>query len=128
MENFDNRYKRKNPFSVPEDYFDRLTGRIEKRIETEKQPHKVHYITLVKPYFGLVAIFLLALFVVQVILPHVVDKNKMLLKKGQSVSLVQEPETDIFEFDAGFNPTNEEILEYLSTEVNDYELLYADLY
>lgn len=128
MENFDNRYKRKNPFSVPEDYFDRLTGRIEKRIETEKQPHKVHYITLVKPYLGLVAIFLLALFVVQVILPHVVDKNKMLLKKGQSVSLVQEPETDIFEFDAGFNPTNEEILEYLSTEVNDYELLYADLY
>lgn len=128
MENFDNRYKRKNPFSVPEDYFDRLTGRIEKRIETEKQPHKIRFITLVKPYLGLVAIFLLALFVVQVILPLVVDKNKMLLKKGQSVSLVQEPETDIFEFDTGFNPTNEEILEYLSTEVNDYELLYADLY
>lgn len=128
MENFDDRYRKKNPFSVPEGYFDQLNKRIGKRIEIEKHPQKVRWITLLKPYIGLVAIFLLALFIVQVILPHVVDKDRMLVKEGQSVTIVKESQTETFEFDVGFNPTNEEILEYLSTEVSDYELLYADLY
>lgn len=128
MENFDDRYRKKNPFSVPEGYFDQLDKRIGKRIEMEKHPQKVRWITLLKPYIGLVAIFLLALFIVQVILPHVVDKDRMLVKEGQSVTIVKESQTETFEFDVGFNPTNEEILEYLSTEVSDYELLYADLY
>lgn len=128
MENFDDRYRKKNPFSVPEGYFDQLDKRIGKRIEMEKHPQKVRWITLLKPYIGLVAIFLLALFIVQVVLPHVVDKDRMLVKEGQSVTIVKESQTETFEFDVGFNPTNEEILEYLSTELNDYELLYADLY
>lgn len=126
MENFNGRYKRKNPFSVPEDYFDQLDKRIEQRIESERFPQKVRLITLLKPYIGLVAIFLLALFVVQVILPHVVDKDRMLVH--DALEAAQENKNETFEFDAGFNPTDEEILEYLSTEISDYELLYADLY
>ena len=59
MENFDDRYKRKNPFSVPERYFEQLDKRIERRIEVEKHPQKVRLVTLLKPYVGLVAIFLL---------------------------------------------------------------------
>ena len=128
MENFDDRYKRKNPFSVPERYFEQLDKRIERRIEVEKRPQKVPLVTLLKPYVGLVAIFLLALFVVQVVLPHVVDKDRMLAPAGKEVTALQEDKVETFEFDAGFNPTDEEILEYLSTEVSDYELLYADLY
>ncbi len=128
MENFDDRYKRKNPFSVPERYFEQLDKRIEQRIEVEKRPQKVRLVTLLKPYVGLVAIFLLALFVVQVVLPHAVDKDRMLARDGQEVTALQENKAETFEFDAGFNPTDEEILEYLSTEVSDYELLYADLY
>lgn len=57
MENFDDRYKRKNPFSVPERYFEQLDKRIEQRIEVEKRPQKVRLVTLLKPYVGLVAIF-----------------------------------------------------------------------
>ena len=128
MENFDDRYKRKNPFSVPERYFEQLDKRIERRSEVEKRPQKVPLVTLLKPYVGLVAIFLLALFVVQVVLPHVVDKDRMLARDGKEVTALQENKVETFEFDAGFNPTDEEILEYLSTEVSDYELLYADLY
>ncbi|MCM1031233.1 MAG: hypothetical protein NC410_07345 [Oscillibacter sp.] len=128
MENFDDRYKRKNPFSVPEGYFDRLDNRIEQRIEAEKHPQKVRLITLLKPYMGLVAIFLLALFIVQVVLPRVVDKERMLVRDGREMMADQETKAETFEFDTGFNPTKEEILEYLSTEVDDYELLYADLY
>lgn len=128
MENFDDRYKRKNPFSVPEGYFDRLDNRIEQRLGAEKHPQKVRLITLLKPYMGLVAIFLLALFVVQVVLPRVVDKERMLVRDGREMMADQETKAETFEFDTGFNPTKEEILEYLSTEVDDYELLYADLY
>ncbi len=128
MENFDDRYKRKNPFSVPESYFDQLGKRIEQRIETEKKPQKVRLVTLLKPYVGLAAIFLLALFVVQVVLPHVVDKDRMLVSEKREGMAEKETRSETFEFDSGFDPTDEEILEYLSTEVNDYDLLYADLY
>ena len=48
MENFDDRYKRKNPFSVPERYFEQLDKRIEQRIEVEKRPQKVRLVTLLK--------------------------------------------------------------------------------
>lgn len=128
MENFDDRYKRKNPFSVPEGYFDQLGKRIEQRIGTEKKPQRGRWVVLLKPYIGLVAIFLLALFVVEVVLPHVVDKDRMLARDAQEVIAVKETKAETFEFDTGFNPTDEEILEYLSTEVNGYEMLFADLY
>lgn len=128
MENFEGRYEKKNPFSVPEGYFDRLDKRIEKRIEAENRPQKVRLVTLLKPYVGLAAVFLLALFVVQVVLPYAVDEERMLAKEGQDVVAVKANKAESFEFDTGFNPTNEEILEYLSTEVDNYELLYADLY
>ncbi len=96
MENFDDRYKRKNPFSVPERYFEQLDKRIEQRIEVEKRPQKVRLVTLLKPYVGLVAIFLLALFVVQVVLPHAVDKDRMLARDGQEVTALQESVIKIF--------------------------------
>lgn len=129
MENFDSKYKMKNPFSVPENYFDELTGRIEKRVIVSKQRAKVSVVNLVKPYIGLVAIFLLALLVVQGILPHVIDSSKMLVKEGeQTMATTMEYDEERLEFNVGFNPTGEEIWEYLSTEVDDYELLYADLF
>ena len=40
MENFDDKYKKKNPFTVPEGYFDELTGRITGRIEKQKEVKK----------------------------------------------------------------------------------------
>lgn len=127
MENFDDRYKKKNPFSVPENYFERLSERIEERIEAENKPQKVRFLMLIKPYVGLAAIFVLALLIVQVVLPHVVDESRMLVKEGQKITAIKETDAEVFEFDESFNPTKEEILEYLSAEVSDYDLLYAGL-
>lgn len=130
MENFDNKYKKKSPFTVPEGYFDKLTDRIVEHVNQEKKPRKIRFIQIVKPYMGLAAIFLLALLVVQVIFPHVVDKNRMLLKDGEQIEQVQQTATTDHEeiFDSHFNPTNEEIIEYLTTEVDSYELIYAGIY
>lgn len=127
MENFDNKYKKKSPFTVPEGYFDKLTDRVVEHVNQEKKSRKVRFIQIVKPYMGLAAIFLLALLVVQVIFPHVVDKNRMLLKDGEQIQQTATIDNEVI-FDSHFNPTNEEIIEYLTTEVDSYELIYAGVY
>ena len=49
MENFDDKYKKKNPFTVPEGYFDELTGRITGRIEKQKEVKKSSSLRGLKP-------------------------------------------------------------------------------
>ena len=130
MENLENKYKEKSPFTVPEGYFDQLTDRIMERVEEEKKPQRPRIIQMMKPYLGLAAIFVLALMIVQLVLPRFIDQNKMLMKDGEqavqtSSSTVKENEVV---FDSHFNPTSEEIIEYLATEVDNYELMYAGVY
>lgn len=130
MENIDDKYKKKSPFTVPEGYFDKLTDRITERVQEEKKPQKVRFIQIVKPYMGLAAIFMLAFLVVQVVFPHFIDPNKMILKEGETVEQTQQAAATDNEviFDSYFNPTNEEIIEYLTTEVDSYDLIYAGIY
>lgn len=80
MDNFDDKYKKKNPFSVPEEYFGHLTDQVLERIREEEKPQKVSFVNLLKPYMGLAAIFLLAFLIVQFVVPHFIDSNKMLKK------------------------------------------------
>lgn len=130
MENIDDKYKKKSPFTVPEGYFDKLTDRITERVQEEKKPQKVRFIQIVKPYMGLAAIFMLAFLVVQVVFPHFIDPNKMILKEGETVEQTQQAvatDNEII-FDSYFNPTNEEIIEYLTTEIDSYDLIYAGIY
>lgn len=130
MENIDDKYKKKSPFTVPEGYFDKLTDRIAERVQEEKKPQKVRFIQIVKPYMGLAAIFMLAFLVVQVVFPHFIDPNKMILKEGETVEQTQQAvatDNEII-FDSYFNPTNEEIIEYLTTEIDSYDLIYAGIY
>lgn len=130
MEEFNDKYKKKNPFSVPEGYFDTLNDKITERIKAEGKPQKIRLIQMLKPYLGLAAVFLIALFVVQVIFPHIVDKKRMLVRTGETgiVATVVKEDAEEMEFAPYFEPTNDEIIEYLEMEVSDYELLFADLY
>ena len=102
MENFDDKYKKKNPFTVPEGYFDELTGRITGRIEKQKEVKKSSSLRGLKPYMGL---------------PDIEGEN----------AIVQEMEAEDI-FDSQFNPTNEEIIEYLASEVDNYEMILAGIY
>lgn len=127
MDNFDDKYQKKNPFNVPEGYFENLTDRIMDRLD--EKPQRVRFIQLVKPYLSLVAIFVIAFVVIQAIFPLLVDKNQMLIKEGEQVS--QQKETKVEDpaiWDSQFNPTSEEIIEYLATEVDNSELIYAGIY
>ena len=58
MENFDDKYKKKNPFTVPEGYFDELTGRITGRIEKQKEVKKSFFSSRVEALYGLSGYFL----------------------------------------------------------------------
>ena len=123
MDDFQDKYKRKNPFTVPEGYFDTMEEQVMERIKQEKQPQKINVFRMLKPYMGLAAIFLFALFIVQWVLPHFIDENKMLLKEGEiQIVVTQEGHTREIELDEDFNPTKEEIIEYLAqdTDMGEY--------
>ena len=122
---FEYYYKKKNPFTVPEGYFDELTGRITGRIEKQKEVKKSSSLRGLKPYMGLVAIFFLALMVVQILFPGA--KNTDLPDIEGENAIVQEMEAEDI-FDSQFNPTNEEIIEYLASEVDNYEMILAGIY
>lgn len=128
MDNLNDKYnEKKNPFSVPEGYFDGLTDRMMDKLKEEQRPQRVRLTQLIRPYLGLAAIFVLALLVIQLVFPLVVNKNQLIVKNDGQITQVQEEiEEDIF--DSHFNPSNEEIIEYLAAEVDEYELAYADLY
>ncbi len=129
MEKMDDIYKGKSPFSVPEGYWEGLTDRITEKVKKEEKPAKVTWFVLLKPYVGLAAIFVMALLIVQLVVPRFVDQSRMLKKGGAPMVDVQgnkEMEKE-FEFGSEFNPTREEILDYLSSEVQNYEIM-AELY
>ena len=113
MENFDDKYKKKNPFTVSIPAVRYAAGK------------KSSSLRGLKPYMGLVAIFFLALMVVQILFPGA--KNTDLPDIEGENAIVQEMEAEDI-FDSQFNPTNEEIIEYLASEVDNYEMILAGIY
>lgn len=127
IDDLNGKYRKKNPFTVPEGYFDTLEDQIINRIEKEKKPEKINFVRILKPYLGLAGIFVFALMVVNWILPRFIDNSKMLLKKeeGTIVNSSNEKEYEI-ELDADFNPTREEIIEYLAQKVDITEFFLME--
>ena len=44
------KYKKKNPFTVPEGYFEGLNEQIISRLEKQEKPHKPGIVQIFKPY------------------------------------------------------------------------------
>lgn len=120
MKNREDNYKKKNPFTVPEGYFDELTERIVRRMEQKSASNKPGIVQLFKPYMGLAAISLLAFLLIRLLFAGENQADATHPLNGEAIA------EDVF--DSHFNPTNEEIIEYLSTEVDNYEFLYAGNY
>lgn len=129
MDNFDDKYKKKNPFTVPDGYFNDLTGRIMDQVKEEKKPRKMRFLETFKPYLGWAAVFIVTLIVAQALYPLAIHKNPMVSTEVTEHSAFissDSLEEDIF--DSHFNPTSDEIIEYLASEVDNYELMYAGIY
>lgn len=128
MENFDDKYKKKNPFTVPDGYFDNLTERLMKRVGEEEKAKKKKCYAFFPPFMGRVAVFVSGLVIVQLLYTVAIDRK--LLKSGdlaeQVVYVPESMDEDIF--DSHFNPTNDEIIEYLVAETDNYEWMIAGIY
>ena len=121
MEDFNEKYVKRNPFTVPSGYFEALEGKIMNGIKREK---KVTVFQMLKPYWGLVGVFVFAFVMIHKVLPRFAkDKEILMEQKGHFVDAVEND----FLFDADFNPTKEELVEYLAQEVNIAEFLFEEM-
>ena len=108
-----NKYEKENPFVVPEHYFDRLPDRIMQRVGRKKGVSMRTIYSCGK----WAAVFLLGF--VGGIVSYNIHANVN--------RTAHSPETfEVTVFDSQFNPTCDEIIEYLVSEVDDYETLIAE--
>ena len=126
MDNLDEKYKSKNPFTVPDRYFDTLGDRVMDRIKDEEgKTRKTSLFQTLNPYLGLAGLFVFVMIVVRLLIPNLADENRMRLKNGEQANMTAQTENENI-FDADFNPSREEIIEYLSQEADPIEFLYAE--
>ncbi len=128
MENMDEKYRDKNPFTVPDGYFDSLTERVMAHTENRNEVHRPTLWEILRPYAGIAAMFVMTMGVMYLIIPDTEKRGDV--REVETVAYGEGngevAEEDIF--DSGFNPTSDEIIEYLSAEIDSYELLLADVY
>ena len=126
MDNLDEKYKSKNPFTVPDRYFDTLGDRVMDRIKDEEgKTRKTSLFQTLNPYLGLAGLFVFVMIVVRLLIPNLVDENRTRLKNGEQANLAAQTENENIS-DSDFNPSREEIIEYLSQEADPIEFLYAE--
>lgn len=127
MANLETKNEKKNPFGVPDGYFDQLTDGVMNRIrETETEP-RIRWKGIVATCAGFAAVFMLAYVVVNTVFPHVIDENRMLAKGAQVKSTDVSNETvDLPVFDADYNLSTDDIIEYLALETDCVTLLFAE--
>lgn len=128
MENMNEKYKEKNPFAVPDGYFDGLTERIMELTDNKKDVRKPSLLQVLRPYIGIAAMFVVMMGIMHVVVSMTMERNQTASGEAVAHSTLEDEllEEDIF--DSEFNPTSDEIIEYLATEIDNYELMLADVY
>ena len=111
MDDLSDKYEEKSPFTVPEEYFETLEEQIMERVKRGKKTTKRgHLVQMMKPYLGLVGMCLFIWGTINWVLPRL--NGESFLVRG-----IASEETGV-EWDADFNPTRDEIIEYLAQEVD----------
>lgn len=128
MENMNEKYKEKNPFAVPDGYFDGLTERIMELTDNKKDVRKPSLLQVLRPYIGIAAMFVVMMGIMHVVVSMTMERNQTASGEAVAHSTLEDEllEEDIF--DSEFNPTSDEIIEYLAAEIDNYELILADVY
>ncbi|GHU60742.1 hypothetical protein FACS1894121_1320 [Bacteroidia bacterium] len=127
MEHIDEKQEKRLPFAVPTGYFEGLEDKIQEKIIQHQAPQKKRIMSLISPYLGLAAAFVLLFSLIQVMLPLFVDTNNVWQEKTMETADVQVSEEDAVKLDFTFDPSSEEIYEYLAVEMKDFYQLYAGL-
>lgn len=118
MEKQENEYRQKNPFTVPAGYFESLNNRLMERVKEEKKTPTVKWTRVLRPYFGMAGVFAFAMLMLHWVLPGMfssVEREEEDPVEAYWNSIVEEQD---IEFDDDFNPTTDEIIEYLTQEMD----------
>ncbi len=128
-------------FGVPEGYFEEFPNKIRQRISTEKSKEKVSLYKQLRPQLALAAsfaaLFVLAYAAFSILTPK---KDYVYLSENEIITSL---ESDIFEIDESelitalntneevelitdYNLTEDEIIEYLTDEGEDFGTLISD--
>ena len=111
------------PFTVPDHYWDTLTDRIMRRIEEKPAPAPRRNPPPVGPNIGNAARCLRHHGRMRLLVPTRTPASDTLLLSGQDQWEETLSEEEVF--DREFNPTHDEIIEYLTEVTDAYELLLA---
>ncbi len=136
--------KKENPFRVPDNYFDDFSARLQVRLEAEKRilPKKENkIIRLLKPAFGLAAslalIFMLVYWPLKMFMPSHESQNTEIVQSStlsQSQLTDNEYKTIVESMDENsfyslldepaiaVDISDEDLVNYLSSNVSDYEI------
>jgi hypothetical protein len=130
------------PFRVPENYFDDFSSRLHSRLETETDvpQNKGRVIRMLKPILGLAAsfalIFMLVYWPIKSFLPDYLAKTEqnieiITIEEDSYISYVERIDENSFfalirgvftSDDAEDDFTDEDLLNYLSANISDYDL------
>lgn len=127
MESMNEKYKEKNPFTVPDGYFDGLSERIMALTGNKKDVCKPSFLQVLRPYIGIAVMFVVMMGVMHIVVP-MMERNQV---SSDEIVAHGAWEDELFEediFDSEFNPTSDEIIEYLAAEIDNYELILANVY
>lgn len=117
------------PFRVPGGYFETLADRVMERVERERGGRKVTWRRALRPYVGLAAVFAGAMLVLHWVLPAAFPGRGVTegARGGDVLEAYWEEvvEEGDFEFDEDFDPSREEILEYLTEEMDLREFYWT---
>ena len=118
MEEEKKEYRQKNPFTVPTGYFETLNDRLMERVKEKQEGPKARWTRVMRPYLGMAGVFVFAMLMLHWVLPNAfpsVERPAEDPVEAYWNSLVEEQG---IEFDDDFNPTEEEIIEYLTQEMD----------
>jgi hypothetical protein len=129
MTELKDKLKEKTPFRVPDGYFDNLTDRIIDNVEQEEKKEKIRMLPVMKSFLWMAASFLFIFTLGKLIIPHFADPSQKLSGDvvAQNGVVDTAKEESVFDFTGNFEPSVDEIIEYLSEEGIDGELLVAEL-
>lgn len=129
MSELKDKLRNKAPFRAPEGYFDNLADRIIETVEHEDKKEKVRMLPMMKSFLWMAASFLFIFTLGRMLVPYFSDPserltNNVVVENSVVDTSIQE---STFDFTADFEPSVEDIIEYLSEEGLDGELLVAEL-
>ncbi|RZT96999.1 hypothetical protein EV201_1656 [Ancylomarina subtilis] len=130
--------KKENPYKVPENYFDNLGEQIKDKIKKEEglfkdEPEKRSLMIQLKPYMWMAASILTLVIAARLILSVSISPEYKISSTNGGISQTTEsidstsPEKDVIFFDDLTEVSSEDIIDYLSENDIDTDVLLANL-